>query len=180
MMKKQIGSLILISTLISGCGSQLAVISSTTGLVASHNSYVKAYNGFDLITTFTTEKDIKTHLYETAKATIETAKATVEIGQSEFKIYNKKYYSGNLTGEVAEVAEVKEEVLVSSVTTEPKVEKVEKQQTMAWKLCYISFFLALAMGAFVLVSAHGVISLSKTKKTRKVKKKRKTKKKGRR
>ena len=186
MMKKQIGSLILISTLISGCGSQLAMVSSTAGLVAGHNSYMKAYNGLDLITTFTTEKDIKTHLYETAKATVETAKATVEIGQSKIKIYNKKYFSGNLTGEVAEVAEVKEEVLVSSVTTEPKVEKVEKQQTMAWKLCYLSFFLALAMGAFVLVSAHGVVSLSKTKKTRKVKKKRKikkkrkTKKKGRR
>ena len=177
MMKKQIGSLILISTLLSGCGSQLAMVSSTVGLAAGHNSYMKAYNGLDLITTFTTEKDIKTHLYETAKATVETAKATVEIGQSKIKIYNKKYFSGNLTGEVAEVAEVKEEVLVSSVTTEPKVEKVEKQQTMAWKLCYLSFFLALAMGAFVLVSAHGVVSLSKTKKTRKVKKKRKMKKK---
>ena len=183
-MKKQIGSLILISTLLSGCGSQLAMVSSTAGLVAGHNSYMKAYNGLDLITTFTTEKDIKTHLYETAKATVETAKATVEtakatveIGQSKIKIYNKKYFSGNLTGEVAEVAEVKEEVLVSSVTTEPKVEKVEKQQAMAWKLCYLSFFLALAMGAFVLVSAHGVVSLSKTKKTRKVKKKRKMKKK---
>ena len=180
MMKKQIGSLILISTLLSGCGSQLAVISSTAGLTASHNTYVKAYNGLDLITTFTTEKDIKTHLYETAKATIETARAAVEAGQSEIKIYNKKYYSGNLTGENAPIAEVKEEVLVSSVTTEPKVEKVEKQQTMAFTLCYLSFFLALAIGAFVLISAHGVISLSKTKKTRKVKKKRKTKKKGRR
>ena len=178
MMKKQIGSLILISTLISGCGSQLAMISSTASLAASHNSYVKAYNGLDLITTFTTEKDIKTHLYETAKATIKTARATIEIGQSEIKIYNKKYYSGNLTGERAEVVKVKEETLVSPVKVEPpKVEEVEKQQTMAWKLCYLSFFLALAMGAFVLVSAHGVMSLSKTKKTRKVKKKRKTKKK---
>ena len=83
MMKKQIGSLILISTLLSGCGSQLAMVSSTVGLAASHNSYVKAYNGLDLITTFTTEKDIKTHLYETAKATFKE-------GQSEIKIYNKK------------------------------------------------------------------------------------------
>ena len=183
MMKKQIGSLILISTLLSGCGSQLAVISSTAGLAASHNSYVKAYNGLDLITTFTTEKDIKTHLYETAKATVKTVKATFEEGKSEIKIYNKKYYSGNLTGENAPITDVKEEVLVASITTEPKVEKiekVEKQQTMAFTLCYLSFFLALAMGAFVLVSAHGVISLSKTKKTRKVKKKGKTKKKGRR
>ena len=73
-MKKQIGSLILISTLISGCGGPLSMISSTTGLAVSHNSYVKAYNGLDLITTFTTDKDIKTHLYETAKATVETAR----------------------------------------------------------------------------------------------------------
>ena len=103
MMKKQIGSLILISTLISGCGGPFAIVSSTVGLAASHNSYVKAYNGFDLITTFTTEKDIKTHLYETAKATVKTAKVIIEEGKSEIKIYNKKYYSGNLTGEIAEV-----------------------------------------------------------------------------
>ena len=137
MMKKQIGSLILISTLISGCGSQLAVISSTAGLVASQNSYVKAYNGFDLITTFTTEKDIKTHLYETAKATIETAKAAVEAEQSEIKIYNKKYYSGNLTGEIAEVTEVKEETLVSPIKVEPpKVE--EKWTTKEWDVyCFL-------------------------------------------
>ena len=176
-MKKQIGSLILISTLISGCGGPIAMVSSTVGLAESHNSYVKAYNGLDLITTFTTEKDIKTHLYETAKATIKTAKVIIEEGKSEIKIYNKKYYSGNLTGENAPITDVKEEVLVASVTTEPKVEKVEKQQTMAFTLCYLSFFLALAIGSFVFISTYGLVSLSKTKKTRKVKKKRKTKKK---
>jgi hypothetical protein len=178
MMKKQIGSLILISTLISGCGGPLSILSSTTGLAVSHNSYVKAYNGFDLMTTFATEKDIKTHLYETAKDTVKTAKVIIEEGK--FKIYNKKYYSGNLTGENAPIAEVKEEVLVASITTEPKVEETEKQQTMAFTLCYLSFFLALAIGSFVFISTYGLVSLGKTKKTRKVKKKIKTKKKGRR
>ena len=123
MMKKQIGSLILISTLISGCGGPLSILSSTTGLAVSHNSYVKAYNGFDLMTTFATEKDIKTHLYETAKATVKTAKVIIEEGKSEIKIYNKKYYSGNLTGENAPITDVKEEVLVASITTEPKDRK---------------------------------------------------------
>ena len=177
MMKKQIGSLILISTLLSGCGSQLAVISSTAGLAASHNSYVKAYNGLDLITTFTTEKDIKTHLYETAKATIKTAKVIIEEGKSEIKIYNKKYYSGNLTGEKAEVAEVKEETLVSPVKVEPpKVEKVEKQQTTAFKLCYLSFCFAISIAVLVFVLGYGFLSLSRIKKPRKVKKKIKIKK----
>ena len=147
MMKKQIGSLILISTLLSGCGSQLAMVSSTVGLAAGHNSYMKAYNGLDLLTTFTTEKSIKTHLYETAKATVETAKATFEEGQSKIKIYNKKYYSGNLTGERAEVVEVKEETLVSPVKAEPpKVSPVkaeppkieEKWTTKEWDVyCFL-------------------------------------------
>jgi uncharacterized membrane protein YciS (DUF1049 family) len=117
------------------------------------------------MTTLTTDKDIKTHIYETAKNTIELGKG--------IKIYNKKYYSGNLTGEKAATTEVKEEVLVSSVTTEPKVEKIEKKQTMAFTLCYLSFFLALAIGSFVFISTYGLVSLSKTKRTRKIKRKNK-------
>ena len=164
-MKKQIGSLIIISTLATGCGGPVAMLSSSTGFIASNDVYVKAYNGLDLMTTVVTDKDIKTHVYETAKNTIELSKG--------IKLYNKKYYSGNLTGEKAAVTEVKEEVLVSSVTTEPKVEKIEKKQTMAFTLCYLSFFLALAIGSFVFVSTYGLVSLSKTKRTRKTKRKNK-------
>ena len=164
-MRKQIGSLILISTLVSGCGGPVAMVSSSAGFMASNDIYVKAYNGVDFMTTLATDKDIKTHIYETAKNTIELGKG--------IKIYNKKYYSGNLTGEKAAVTEVKEEVLVSSVTTEPKVEKIEKKQTMAFTLCYLSFFLALAIGSFVFISTYGLVSLSKTKKTRKIKRKNK-------
>ena len=164
-MRKQIGSLILISTLVSGCGGPVAMVSSSAGFMASNDIYVKAYNGVDFMTTLTTDKDIKTHIYETAKNTIELGKG--------IKIYNKKYYSGNLTGEKAAVTEVKEEVLVSSVTTEPKVEKIEKKQTMAFTLCYLSFFLALAIGSFVFVSTYGLVSLSKTKRIRKIKRKNK-------
>ena len=164
-MRKQIGSLILISTLLTGCGGPIAMVSSSAGFMVSNDIYVKAYNGVDLMTTLTTNKDIKTHIYETAKNTIELGKG--------IKIYNKKYYSGNLTGEKAAVTEVKEEILVSSVTTEPKVEKIEKKQTMAFTLCYLSFFLALAIGSFVFVSTYGLVSLSKTKRTRKIKRKNK-------
>ena len=171
-MRKKIGSLILISTLLTGCGGPVAMLSSSAGFVASSDAYVKAYNGVDFMTTFTTQKDIKTHIYEIAKNTI-------ELGEG-IKLYNKKYYSGNLTGEKAAVTEVKEEVLVSSIE-EPKViekdeSKVEKQQTIAFTLCYLSFFLALAVGSFVLTSVYGFVSLNKTKRTRKVKKKRKSKK----
>ena len=164
-MKKQIGSLILASTLLTGCGGPIAMVSSSAGFMASNDVYVKSYNGVDFMTTFTTQKDIKTHIYEIAKNTI-------ELGEG-IKIYNKKYYSGNLTGEKAAITEVKEETIVASVTVEPKV---EKQKTVAFTLCYLSFFLALAIGFFVSVSTYGFISLSKPKRTRKVKKKRKMKK----
>ena len=168
-MKKQIGSLIIISTLATGCGGPVAMLSSSTGFIASNDVYVKAYNGLDLMTTVVTDKDIKTHVYETAKNTIELSKG--------IKLYNKKYYSGNLTGEKAAVTEVKEEVLVSSIE-EPKViekdeSKVEKQQTIAFTLCYLSFFLALAIGSFVFVSTYGLVSLNKTKRIRKIKRKNK-------
>ena len=156
-MKKQIGSLILASTLLTGCGGPIAMVSSSAGFMASNDVYVKAYNGVDFMTTFTTQKDIKTHIYEIAKNTI-------ELGEG-IKIYNKKYYSGNLTGEKAAITEVKEETIVASVTVEPKV---EKQKTVAFTLCYLSFFLALAIGFFVSVSTYGFISLSKPKRTRKV------------
>ena len=164
-MKKQIGSLILASTLLTGCGGPIAMVSSSAGFMASNDVYVKAYNGVDFMTTFTTQKDIKSDIYEIAKNTI-------ELGEG-IKIYNKKYYSGNLTGEKAAITEVKEETIVASVTVEPKV---EKQKTVAFTLCYLSFFLALAIGFFVSVSTYGFISLSKPKRTRKVKKKRKMKK----
>ena len=164
-MKKQIGSLILASTLLTGCGGPIAMVSSSAGFMASNDVYVKAYNGVDFMTTFTTQKDIKTHIYEIAKNTI-------ELGEG-IKLYNKKYYSGNLTGEKATITEVKEETIVASVTVEPKV---EKQKTVAFTLCYLSFFLALAIGFFVSVSTYGFISLSKPKRNRKVKKKRKMKK----
>ena len=58
-MKKQIGSLILISTLVSGCGGPVAMVSSSTGFMASNDFYVKAYNGIDMLTIMKTEKDIK-------------------------------------------------------------------------------------------------------------------------
>ena len=40
---------------------------SSGGLVVSHNAYVKAYNGVEVLTIINTDKDIKTHLYETMK-----------------------------------------------------------------------------------------------------------------
>tara|TARA_R100000963_G_C4535058_1_gene34749 strand:+ start:118 stop:324 length:207 start_codon:yes stop_codon:yes gene_type:complete len=44
--------------------SELALLASGTSVAISHNAYAKAYGGMDVLTIINTEKDIKTHLYE--------------------------------------------------------------------------------------------------------------------
>ena len=43
------------------------MLMSGGGVVLSHNAYLKAYNGIDFLTIINTEKDIKTHLYESVQ-----------------------------------------------------------------------------------------------------------------
>ena len=52
--------------ILTGC-TEFAILTSTTGLAVSHNTYAKLYNGLDFLTIINTEKDIKTHLYETIR-----------------------------------------------------------------------------------------------------------------
>jgi len=55
--------LLLILVACTSC-TNFALLMSGGGAVLSHNVYVKAYNGIDLLTIINTEKDIKTHLYQ--------------------------------------------------------------------------------------------------------------------
>jgi len=52
--------------ILNGC-TEVAMIMSGGGLAVSHNAYVKAYNGVEVLTILNTDKDIKTHLYETIR-----------------------------------------------------------------------------------------------------------------
>tara|TARA_R110001606_G_scaffold82642_1_gene189327 strand:+ start:343 stop:495 length:153 start_codon:yes stop_codon:yes gene_type:complete len=42
-------------------------LASGAGVVASQNVYSKAYNGIDMLTIATTEKDLKRHVYDKLK-----------------------------------------------------------------------------------------------------------------
>ena len=57
--------MILFTTLIivSGC-SEFALLASGASIAGTQNAYVKAYNGVDVLTIMTTDKDIKKHIYE--------------------------------------------------------------------------------------------------------------------
>ena len=59
-------AVILLTFLATGC-SEFALLMSGSSIAVSQNAYVKAYNGIDLLTIINTEKDIKTHLYETIR-----------------------------------------------------------------------------------------------------------------
>ena len=57
----------LILTLCLSHCTEFAMLSSIGGVAVSHNAYAKAYSGMDFLTIINTEKDIKTHLYETVR-----------------------------------------------------------------------------------------------------------------
>ena len=52
--------------ILAGC-TEFAMLTSGAGIAASNNAYARAYSGMDFLTIINTEKDIKTHLYETIR-----------------------------------------------------------------------------------------------------------------
>ena len=65
-MIRRIFTLCVILVTCSSC-SQFALVASGTSLAISQNAYSKAYSTIDFLTLVGTEKDIKTHVYETIK-----------------------------------------------------------------------------------------------------------------
>ena len=65
MIKKCLG-LIIGLLLLTGCSqfAMLSMVGSTASLVASQNTFYKAYSGVDVLTYMATDKGIKTHAYE--------------------------------------------------------------------------------------------------------------------
>ena len=65
-MNLKIVTFLSLMTILTGC-TEFAMLSSIGGVAVSHNTYAKAYSGMDFLTIINTEKDIKTHLYETVR-----------------------------------------------------------------------------------------------------------------
>ena len=61
MMKVMISLLLLM--VLSHC-SKFALLTSGSSVAISQNAYAKAYSGVDILTIISTDKDIKTHVYE--------------------------------------------------------------------------------------------------------------------
>ena len=72
-LKLRLMSLFIILTFASGC-SEFALLASGASIAASQNAYTRIYSGVDVLTIMSTEKDIKTHVYENAKELYEKTK----------------------------------------------------------------------------------------------------------
>ena len=59
-------TLIIAGLMLTSC-SEILILSSGSSVAVSHNAYVKAYNGVDMLTIMQTEKGIKQHAYERMK-----------------------------------------------------------------------------------------------------------------
>ena len=59
--------LLMILVILTSSCTEFAMLSSGAGIAVSQNAYAKAYSGIDFLTVLTTEKDIKTHIYEGLK-----------------------------------------------------------------------------------------------------------------
>jgi len=66
MIKLKLMILFIMFITVSGC-SEFALLASGSSVAISQNSYVKAYNGFDVLTIMQTDKGIKRHIYDQTK-----------------------------------------------------------------------------------------------------------------
>ena len=60
-----------------GC-SEFALLASGTSVAVSQNTYVKAYNGIDVLTIVKTDKDIKRHIYDQVRRLDKTKKKEID------------------------------------------------------------------------------------------------------
>ena len=71
MIKLKLTILFIIFITVSGC-SEFALIASGSSVAISQNSYVRAYNGADVLMIMHSDKSIKKHIYEQGKKLVQT------------------------------------------------------------------------------------------------------------
>ena len=71
MIKLKLTILFIIFITVSGC-SEFALLASGSSVALSHNTYVRAYNGADVLMIMHSDKSIKKHIYEQGKRYITT------------------------------------------------------------------------------------------------------------
>ena len=142
MIKKCLG-LIVGLVLLTGC-SQLSVLSiagSTTSLVASNNIYAKTWSGVDLTTYLVTDKDIKTHAYEYVVKAKKVKDLVFNTLAHDFSERDDDHIKVASSVEQWEIFQPDESIKLASTKNERLVVFTQDM----FKICYLSFFLAVSI-----------------------------------
>ena len=151
MIKKCLG-LIVGLVLLTGC-SEFALLSSGSSLALSNNVYAKAYSGVDLTTYLVTDKGIKTHAYEYV---VKAKKLKDLVTKTIMHDFDEPI------PEVLTIASVEQWAIyepdVSIILASTKKERLMEVSDV-FKICYLSFFLAVSMVILVFVLLYLLIYL---------------------
>ena len=138
MIKKCLG-LIVSLLLLTGC-SEFALLSSGSSIALSNNVYAKAYSGVDLTTYLVTDKGIKTHAYEYIVKAKEVKDLVIHTLAHDFSERDNDHIKVASSVEQWEIFKPDESIKLASTKTERITITID-----AFKLCYLSFFLAVSI-----------------------------------
>ena len=149
MIKKCLG-LIVGLLLLTGCSefATLSMIGSTTSLVASQNTFYKAYSGLDVLTFMATDKGIKTHVYETVTTVNKKVNETFILDKPEMLATEKSVGVAIpvIKVEEAEIFKPDDNLVLASTLTYPIEDKI--WTTKEWDVyCFLltAFITALLL-----------------------------------
>ena len=151
-MVNKILSLLAALIILTGC-SEFALLSSGSSLALSNNVYAKAYSGVDLTTYLVTDKGIKTHAYEYV---VKAKKLKDLVTKTIMHDFDEPI------PEVLTIASVEQWAIyepdVSIILASTKKERLMEVSDV-FKICYLSFFLAVSMVILVFVLIYLLIYL---------------------
>ena len=149
MIKKCLG-LIIGLLLLTGCSqfATLSMIGSTTSLVASQNTFYKAYSGVDVLTFMATDKGIKTHVYETVTTVNNKVNETFILKKPEMLATEKNVGVAIpvIKVEVSEIFKPDNNLVLASTLTYPIEDKI--WTTKEWDVyCFLltAFIISLLL-----------------------------------
>ena len=127
-MVNKILSLLAALIILTGCNqlAMLSVVGSTASIVASNNAYVKTLNTLDVGTYLVTNKDIKTHIYDTVTTVKNKVKETLTVEKPEMLTKEKKVLVTVpiIKAEVSEIFRPDHNLLLASVSTPSVVDEI--------------------------------------------------------
>ena len=149
MIKKCLG-LIVGLLLLTGCSqfATLSMIGSTTSLVASQNTFYKAYSGVDVLTFMATDKGIKTHVYETVTTISNKVNETFILKKPEMLATEKNVGVAVpvIKVEVSEIFKPDDNLVLATTVTYPIEDKI--WTTKEWDVyCFLltAFIISLLL-----------------------------------